>query len=337
MGVSLPQVQNITMRPPTPRTFGLTLFMGCAVGLAACGGSPSSPSPTPTAVAGTPTAPIEDPANTSPVTPTTPPLSAVPATNWVNVFGDTGWCGAPAMPLIAKLLERLGGDIFLAGDLAYPNGTSGEFQRCFEPDFGRFRSRFWASPGNHDYMTAGADGYFTYFGDRAGPSRRGYYSVRSSSWQVLMLNSQTAIGRNSPQFEWVRSALVASPTRCTMAVMHYPFDSSGPNGPNPQLRDIWELMNSQGVDVVVAGHDHLFERHAPQDASGRPDPARGIRLFIAGTGGAPRYNRARAAANSELLLSNHGMLRLKLEAVLYEWEFMDVNGAVLDRGLNVCH
>jgi hypothetical protein len=327
------------MRPPSPRMLGLTLFVGCAIGLASCGGSPSSPSPTATApaVAGTPTAPIEVPVNESPATPTTPSAPTLPPTNWVNVFGDTGWCGSPAMPLISRLLTTLGGDIFLAGDLAYPNGTLAEFQRCFDPDFGRFRSRFWASPGNHDYATTAADGYFSYFGDRAGPVRRGYYSVRSSSWQVLMLNSQIAIGRNSPQFEWVRSELVANPARCTMAVMHYPFDSSGPNGPNPQLRDVWDLMHAQGVDVVVAGHDHMYERHAPQDASGKADPARGIRLFIAGTGGAPPYARARAALHSELLLTNHGMLRLKLEPALYEWEFMDVNGAVLDRGLNVCH
>lgn len=241
------------------------------------------------------------------------------------------------MPALSRLLATLGGDIFLAGDLAYPNGTLGEFQRCFEPDFGRFRSRLWAAPGNHDYMTAGADGYFTYFGDRAGPARRGYYSVRSSAWQVLMLNSQIPTGRNSPQFEWARQELTANPSRCTLAVMHYPFDSSGPNGPNPQLRDLWEMMHVQNVDVVVAGHDHFYERHAPQDASGRSDPARGIRLFIAGTGGAPPYARARASLNSEVLLTNHGMLRLKLEPALYEWEFQDVNGVVLDRGLNVCH
>lgn len=327
------------MTPPTPRTLGLTLFLGCAIGIVACGGAANTPT-TPTAaaspVAGIPSAPIEVPVNESPVVPTTP-LPPTPVTNWVNVFGDTGWCGAPAMTQIARLLATLGGDVFLAGDLTYPNGTLGEFQRCFDPDFGRFRSRFWATPGNHDYMTAGADGYFTYFGDRAGPVRRGYYSVRSSSWQVLMLNSQIAIGRNSAQLEWVRAELVANPARCTMAVIHYPFDSSGPNGPNPQLRDLWDVMHGQGVDVVVSGHDHTYERHAPQDASGRLDTARGIRLFIAGTGGAPPYARARAAARSELLLSNHGVLRLKLEPALYEWEFQDVNGTVLDRGLNVCH
>lgn len=326
------------MRPPTPRTLGLTLFLGCAIGIAACGGSASTPS-SPTAVppvAAAPSAPIEVPASPPPVVPTAPTPPA-PVTNWVNIVGDTGWCGAPAMPMLSRLMATLGGDIFFAGDLAYPNGSLTEFQRCFDPDFGKFRSRFWATPGNHDYQTAGADGFFTYFGDRAGPVRRGYYSVRSSSWNVLMLNSQVPIGRNSPQFEWVRAELVANPARCTMAVIHYPFDSSGPNGPNPQLRDVWDLMYAQGVDVVVAGHDHLYERHAPQDANGRSDPARGIRLFIAGTGGAPEYGRARAAAHSEVLISSHGMLRLKLEPALYEWEFLDLNGAAVDRGLTVCH
>lgn len=326
------------MRPPTSGTLGLTLFLACATGFAACGGSasiPSSPSVTAPPVASTPAAPIEVPAEL-PVAPEVPAPSA-PVTNWVNVFGDTGWCGAPAMPQLSRLLATLGGDIFLAGDLAYPNGSPGEFQRCFEPDFGRFRSRFWATPGNHDYQTAAADGYFTYFGDRAGPVRRGYYSVRSSTWQVLMLNSQIPIGRNSAQLEWVRAELAANQSRCAMAVIHYPFDSSGPNGGNPQLRDLWDVMHAHGVDVVVAGHDHFYERHAPQDASGRADAARGIRLFIAGTGGAPPYSRARAALHSEVLISSHGMLRLKLEPALYEWEFLDLNGAAADRGLTVCH
>jgi hypothetical protein len=326
------------MRPPTPRTIGLTLFLGCAISIAACGGSastPSSPTAAPPTVAGAPTVPIEVPSQ-PPVVPTAP-TPPTPVTNWVNVVGDTGWCDAPAMPALSRLMATLGGDIFLAGDLAYPNGSLAEFQKCFDPDFGKFRSRFWAAPGNHDYQTAGADGFFTYFGDRAGPVRRGYYSVRSSSWNVLMLNSQAPIGRNSAQLDWARAELVANPARCTMAVIHYPFDSSGPNGPNPQLRDLWDVMHAQGVDVVVAGHDHLYERHAPQDANGRPDPARGIRLFIAGTGGAPPYGRARAAMNSEIVLSSHGMLRLKLEPALYEWEFLDVNGAALDRGLTVCH
>lgn len=324
------------MWPPAPRSIGLFLLMGSAMASAYCSGTPTYPSPVAEvpAVVATPVTPIETPINDSPVAPTTP--APVPTT-WVNVVGDTGWCGSPVMPALSRLFASLGGDIFLAGDLAYHNGTAAEFQRCFDPDFGRFRSRFWATPGNHDYQTAGADGYFTYFGERAGPARRGYYRVSTSSWQVLMLNSNIPHARGSAQLEWARQQLTANPTRCAMAVLHHPFDSSGPNGPNPGQRDLWDMMHGLGVDVVVAGHDHMYERHAPQDASGRADPARGIRLFIAGTGGAPPYGRARAALHSERLLSTHGLLRLKLEPALYEWEFLDVNGGVLDRGLNVCH
>lgn len=241
------------------------------------------------------------------------------------------------MAPLARLLANLSGNILLAGDLAYPNGTLDEFRRCFDPDFGRFGLRLKAAPGNHDYATPGADGYFTYFGERAGPDRRGYHAFRAASWKVLMLNSLAPIGRGSAQFEWVRQQLQQDPTRCALAVVHHAFDSSGPNGPNAWLRDIWELMYSLGADVVVNGHDHLYERLAPKDASLRSDPAKGIRQFTAGTGGATLYNQARTAANSEVVIKSHGVLRLKLDPALYEWEFLGVNGTAMDRGLTVCH
>ena len=128
-----------------------------------------------------------------------------------------------------------------------------------------------------------------------------------------------------------------APTRCTMAVMHHPFDSSGLNGPTPSLRDIWELMYNLGGDLVIAGHDHLYERHAPVNTDQRRDDAKGIRQMTVGTGGAPLYTKVRNALNSELLLSNYGILRLKLDPALYSWQFVDMNGNVLDQGLNVCH
>lgn len=323
----------------SPRTFGLTLVIGCAVATAWCGGGGGSQAPAPTsAVSPTPVTPGEPPVNASPpvTTPTpTPPITVT--TNWVNIVGDTGFCGSPVMAQLSRLITDLGGDLLLAGDIAYPSGTLDQYMRCFDPDLGRFRGRFWASPGNHEYETPGATGYFTYFGERAGPGRRGYYAIRKATWQVLMLNSNLPMTRNSPQYEFARLQLTTNPARCAMAIMHHPFDTSGPNGANPQQRDLWEMMYGLGLDVVVSGHDHLYERHSPQDASQRTDPARGIRLFIAGTGGATSYARARAAAHSELLLSIHGLLRLKLEPALYEWEFLDVSGNVRDRGLNICH
>jgi hypothetical protein len=302
-----------------------------------CGGrTPSSPTPDAPPVTIFPDPPVvETPVNESPQS--TPPTTPPSGTTWINIVGDTGWCGSPVMGQLARLMEQLGGDILFAGDLAYDNGTLEEFRRCFDPAFGRFRSRSWAVPGNHEYVTAGAAGYFTYFGDRAGPTRSGYYALRLAGWHVLMLNSMAPMGHNSAQFTWVQNELAASPARCTLAVWHHPFDSSGPNGPNPTQRDMWELLYARNVDVVVSAHDHLYERHAPQTHSHQADPVRGVRLFISGGGGAPPYQRARAARHSEMMISTHGMLRLKLESALYEWEFIGANGNVLDRGLTICH
>lgn len=334
------------MRPCPPRVIGLTLLVGCALASAWCSSSPTAPSATPqvSAVAVVPGAPNDTPTGEAPTTPAptptgptepTPPVGTGSAT--ISVMGDTGWCGSPAMAPLARLLANLEGLILLAGDLAYPNGSLDDFRRCFHPDFGGLLPRMRTAPGNHEYVTAGASGYFAYFGDAAGPDRTGYHAFRVAAWKVLMLNSSVPLGRGTAQYEWVRQQLQSEPTRCTLAVVHHPFDSSGPNGPNPWLRPAWELMHGLGVDLVVNGHDHLYERFAPVDASRRPDPATGIRQFTVGTGGAALSGRARAAAASELLLSTYGVLRLKLDPALYEWQFLDPAGRVLDRGLNICH
>jgi acid phosphatase type 7 len=320
--------------------FGIALLLGSAVALTQCGGGSSPTAPvanveTPTPVVVTP------PTTVVPVeVPTTPPVIPSPgiASTFVNVLGDTGWCGSPALGPISRLFDRFDGDILLAGDLAYPSGTMEEFRNCFEPSFGRFKSRMRASPGNHEYVASvSADSYFTYFSDRSGPNRLGFYSFRAGEWTVLMLNSNIPIGRASAQYAFVRQVMQQAPTRCTMAVMHHPFDSSSLNGPTPSLRDLWELMYNLGGDLVIAGHDHVFERHAPVNPDQRRDDARGIRQFTVGTGGAPLYGRVRAAQNSQLMIQNFGILRLKLDPALYEWTFMDMNGNALDSGLNVCH
>ena len=237
----------------------------------------------------------------------------------------------------AAVRNRFDGDIILAGDLAYPNGTQEDFRNCFEPSFGRFKSRMRASPGNHEYMaSASAESFSPTSAIAAVTDRLGFYSFRAAEWTVLMLNSSIPIGRNSAQLAFVRQVMPA-PTRCTMAVLHHPFDSSSLNGPTPSLRDLWELIYNLGGDLVINGHDHVYERHAPMNPDQRRDDVRGIRQFTVGTGGATLYGRMRAAINSELLISSYGILRLKLDPALYEWQFMDVNGNVVDHGLNVCH
>jgi hypothetical protein len=323
---------------------GFALLLGSAVASTECGGgSPTSPAPVAlvdsTQPVATPAPVVQNPVP-DPVVPVTPPVVPTPGTTsvFVNVLGDTGWCGSPALAPLARLFERFDGDILLAGDLAYPSGTLEEFRNCFEPSFGRFKSRMRASPGNHDYVASvSAQSYFDYFGERSGPNRLGYYSFRAGEWTIFMLNSNVPLNRVSAQYMFVRDVMQQRPTRCTAAVLHHPFDSSGINGPTPSLRDMWELMYNLGGDVVIAGHDHLYERHAPVNADQRRDDAKGIRQFTVGTGGAPLYSRVRAGLNSERLIANYGMLRLKLEPALYEWQFMDMNGNVLDNGLTVCH
>ena len=326
-----------------PPALRLALLLASAIALIACGGgSPTAPAPVTTVDPNRPAPgpPIPSPPDPEPVVPTVPPPIPPPGSSstFVNVLGDTGWCGSPALGPLARLFEQYDGDILLAGDLAYPSGTMEEFKQCFEPSFGRFKSRMRATPGNHDYVASvSADSYFSYFGDRSGPNRLGYYSFRAAEWTVMMLNSNIPINKTSAQYAFVRNLMQQSPTRCTMAVLHHPFDSSGINGPTPALRDMWELMYNLGGDVVIAGHDHLYERHAPVNTDQRRDDAKGIRQFTVGTGGAPLYNRVRNALNSEYFAATWGMLRIKLEPALYEWQFMDMNGNILDSGLTVCH
>lgn len=336
------------MSAPLRPVFGLALVLGTALVASQCGGgSPTAPQQTietvPVTVTTPPVAtpaPEQSPPQSEATPPPTAPVVPPPGTasTFVNVLGDTGWCGSPALGSLARLFERFSGDILLAGDLAYPSGTFQEFMNCFDPSFGRYKSRMRAAPGNHDYVASvSAEHYFNYFGERSGPNRTGYYSYRAAEWTVFMLNSNIPIGRGSPQYLYVQRIMQQQPTRCSMAVLHHPFDSSGVNGPSPFLRDMWELLYGLGHDVVIAGHDHLYERHAPVDASQRRDDARGIRQFTVGTGGAPLYHRVRIALNSEYFNATFGLLRLKLDPALYEWQFMDLNGNVLDRGLNVCH
>ena len=288
------------------------------LGLAlACSSSPAGPSPG----AGTP-----PPAN-NPLTGQTVVALGV---------GDIGMCDRPSVAQTARLVAGLEGLLLLAGDIAYLHGSAADFRNCFNPEWGRFRSRWHAVPGNHEYETPGAAGYFDYFGAAAGADRTGYYSFMAGDWLILMLNSNIPAGRNSPQWEFVRAELTAQRTPCTMAVWHHPLFTSGPNGPNAFMRDMWALLETAKVELVLNGHDHLYERFARQMSDGRPDPALGIRQFTAGTGGADLYQFARTAQNSEARAMEFGVVRFTLRPAQVDWEFLSVSGNVVDPGLDTC-
>lgn len=281
-------------------------------GAARCGSSPTSPGP---------------PAIPGPV----PPAVLIGA-------GDIGLCGSTAVAATAQLVDRVEGIVFTTGDNAYPNGSMADFQNCYEPSWGRHRARTRPVPGNHDYHTAGGADYYAYFGANAGPPGAGYYAYTAGPWRVFALNSETPAGPASMQLQWLRTELSRANGPCAMAYWHKPLYTSGPNGPNRDMRELWRVLHDFNVDLIVNGHDHLYERFAPQDPDGRADPARGIRQITVGTGGGPLYVPITSAANTEAIGIGHGVLKLTLNHGSYGWEFLPVPGNTFaDRGMAGCH
>jgi hypothetical protein len=228
--------------------------------------------------------------------------------------------------------------VFAAGDLAYFNGSAANFRDCYDPTWGRHRARTRPVPGNHEYESPGAAPYFQYFGASAGPPGLGYYSYRAGAWQVLALNSEVDVRAGSAQLEWVRSELAGNPGRCALAYFHRPLFTSGPNRPNGDMRDLWRVLYELNVDVVINGHDHLYERFAPQDPDGRADPVRGIREFVVGTGGAHLYSFIGVSPHSEMQASAYGVLMLTLANESYQWEFVPAEAVPFrDSGSGACH
>jgi calcineurin-like phosphoesterase family protein len=255
--------------------------------------------------------------------------------------GDIASCTTPnpAAESTAMLLDRIDGTVFTAGDNAYNTpGHADPFQSCYAPTWGRHLARTRPVAGNHEYEVPGAATYFQYFGDRAGPAGLGYYSYAVGPWTVIALNSEIPSGPASPQLQWLRSELTSHPTSCTAVIWHRPLFSSGRNGDNPDMIDVWRALYDLNVEIVINGHDHSYERFAQQDPDGRPDPARGIREFVVGTGGAPLYEFPRVRANSEVRSATWGVVRFTLATGSYSWEFVPVDGSSFhDSGTGTCH
>ena len=237
----------------------------------------------------------------------------------------------------ATLLDGIPGTVFTLGDHAYQQGTTEEFRRCYEPTWGRHKARTRPTPGNHDYRTARGRPYFEYFGAAAGSDQRGYYSFDLGDWHIISLNS--SLPRSLPaQMNWLRDDLAAHPVDCVLAYWHAPVHSSGPHAPDTSMREIWSILYKAGADVVLNGHDHIYERFAPQDDRARVDAEHGVRQFIAGTGGGGVYKMGKIAPNSEVRdNSAYGVLKLTLSPGRYAWEFVPIPGTSFkDEGAASC-
>ena len=254
--------------------------------------------------------------------------------------GDVADCRSDGAARTSLLLDSIRGTVFIAGDVAYQTKRNpSPFLTCFDPAWGRHRARIRPALGNHDYGDDSARAYFSYFGDRAGPRPGGYYSYELGRWHVIALNTNIAIDDSSAQAKWLRADLAASTGRCAIAYMHHPRFSSGPHTEREVLIPLWRIFARWGVNVVVAGHDHIYERFVPLDADGVPDAANGVRQFVVGTGGAHSYEIDTLLPGSEAHSSKtYGLLKLTLLPDRYRWAFIPVDAtATHDEGESPCH
>jgi len=243
----------------------------------------------------------------------------------------------------AKLLEANPGTVMALGDLAYPNGTPDDF-KCYHKTWGRVKDRTRPAVGNHEFHSTGASYYFQYFGSAAGDPKTGYYSYDLGAWHIVVLNSECQqVGgceAGSSQEKWLRADLAAHPVGCTLAYFHKPRFSSGLNhGNDPEVGAFWQALYDYNAELILNGHDHDYERFAPQDPGGNADPKRGIREFVVGTGGKNHREFGIRKSNSEVR-NNHafGLLKLTLKTTGYDWKFIPEAGKTFtDSGSGSCH
>ena len=230
------------------------------------------------------------------------------------------------------------------GDLQYDSGTLDEFKKNYNTTWGRFNSFSRPVLGNHEYETRGAAGYFDYFasaGVNVGARTEGWYSYTLGDWHFVALNSNCdrigGCNAGSAQFRWLQGDLATNRQKCTVAYMHHPFLSSGQNGSTPELLPLMRLLYENNTELVLAGHDHTYERFNPITPELVADPAKGLRLFVVGTGGRDLYQFPRQLPQSDFRSNQHfGVLRIVMKDGAYDWAWINTEGVPLDSGSGVC-
>jgi acid phosphatase type 7 len=250
-----------------------------------------------------------------------------PVTHHIVAVGDIAKPGGQH-ERVAELVRTLNPEkVLILGDIAYDDGTTKEFTELYDPSWGQFKNITAASPGNHEYHTPGAQGYYDYFDEQsAGPDRRGYYSFDLGSWHIVSLNSEVL---TDTQLSWLDDDLQATNKKCILAFWHKPFFSSGlAHGNNKKMKPFWDTLNTHGADLVLNGHEHVYERFAKQNSSEKID-FKGIRQYTVGTGGADQYGfRKTIRPNSEARsFDDYGVLSLTLRDGSYDAEFVSAEGS----------
>jgi PKD repeat protein len=268
------------------------------------------------------------------VTVTDPPASVV-----LVGAGNITRCDYPDDEKTALLLDGIAGTVFTTGDNVRASGSLTDFQSCYDPTWGRQKARTRPAAGDLDYQTAGAAGYFSYFGAAAGAAGQGYYSYDLGAWHIIVLNSNISMAVGSAQEVWLKADLAANARQCVLAYWHHPRFSSYSTAVRPEVKPLWDALYAAGADVVLNGHYRLYERFAPQTPAEVRDDATGIRQFTVGTGGHGVEPFGTPRPNSEVRSSGtFGVLQLTLRATGYDWQFVPVAGQTFtDAGTTACH
>jgi acid phosphatase type 7 len=263
-----------------------------------------------------------------------------------NYGGGTGSRSSCHHRAVSDLMVNRNLAAFLPlGDNQYEDGSLAKFRASYDPTFGRLKTITRPVVGNHEYLTTGAAGYFDYFGLQAGQRGQGWYSYDIGRWHLIALNSICGkvggCGPDSPQGRWLKADLAAHRNSCTLAYLHHPRFSSGHHGNATALQPLWQALYDAGAEILLSGHDHVYERFAPQDPAGNADPVRGIRQFVVGTGGKNHYafTNPSGIANSEVRdAATYGVLELALGDNGYRWRFVpSAGGTFTDSGTGTCH
>lgn len=234
----------------------------------------------------------------------------------------------------AKLLDTIPGTVFVLGDNVYIDGTYRDFTDCYHPTWGRHKDRTQPVPGNHEYFTPGAAGYFEYFKDI--PS---YYAYDLGAWRIYALNSEIDVSLTSAQVQWLVNDLAANPRLCVLAYWHKPrWSSRYEDGNDARYEALWTILHDAGAELVVNGHIHNYERFTEMNAEGLA-ASPGLREIVVGTGGVNHDGYVTKLSTTEIRnASTYGVLKLTLSATYYAWKFIPVAGETFtDSGRNNCH
>jgi acid phosphatase type 7 len=264
------------------------------------------------------------------------------STHSPNYNGGNGNRFGCHMKQTAELARRLEPQaLLLLGDLQYESGDLAQFNTSYSQSWGAddLKRISRPVPGNHEYTTKNAAGYFEYFGAAAGEPEKGYYSYDIGGWHIVALNSNCSTvpcGTNSEQLKWLQADLKKHVNKCSIAYFHHPLFSSGTHGGNNFMKPMYEVLTQNKVDITIGGHDHLYERFGLLNSAGLSD-ASGVRNFVVGTGGKDLYPFRKEQAGSEVRISSaFGVLKLVLKNDSYNWQFIDENNSILDAGNENC-